>query len=196
MMETHINLLPQQKKDRLNKLVKLLLLKNVLEWSVLTFAFLAIFILWGWMTLQMQFNSIAGSAMLIDRAKIADSDDIKSINKNSRDISSAGSDFTVITDKLLELINKMPANVKFTSVDIDRKTNSLILTGTALTRDALLAYQENLKSTSWVKNVESPVSQLFQKSNINFEFKAQLNGFVPLRSFLSEQAKPINTFSD
>ena len=57
---------------------------------------------------------------------------------------------------------------------MDRRTQTLVLSGTALTRSALLHYQDVLNGISWITQVETPASQLFQKDNINFEFRAKL----------------------
>jgi len=196
MMQSTINLLPPSKKTRLKKLVKFILAQNILEWSVLTFSFLAIFILWGWMTLQTQFNYLTSSTLLIDRERIADSEDIKSININSRGLSEAGRDFAVMTDKFLELAEAVPADVRLSSLDIDRQSGATVLNGTARTRDALLNYQDILNGVSWMAGIESPISQLFQRENINFEFKSDLKGFPPLRTEQNKKPAPGANVSD
>ena len=68
----------------------------------------------------------------------------------------------------------LPNDIKINSLKIDRPAQTLTIAGTALTRSALLNYQEKLNGASWITQVETPASQLFQKDNINFEFRAKL----------------------
>ena len=73
---------------------------------------------------------------------------------------------------------------------MDYRVQTLVITGTALTRSALLRYQDTLNGISWITQVETPASQLFQKENINFEFRAKLKDHS-LNQSLKPVSKPI-----
>jgi Tfp pilus assembly protein PilN len=76
---------------------------------------------------------------------------------------------------LIDVAGRTPAGVTVTAMDFETKTNSMRLSGVADTRASLLKFEEALKQSPFIKTLESPISNLFQKSNIVFRFQAVLN---------------------
>lgn len=152
-------------------MTKFLFVKNMLQFVIIVCAFLAVILLWSWLVLVDQFEDLSKSAMLLSRGFSSQNQEVRKINKiiSATERSIAG--FDLITPRILELIEKLPANIKLKSIDFDRCKNDLLLIGTAINRDALLQYEEDLRQITWVKNVDSPASQLLLKENINFELQ-------------------------
>lgn len=69
-----------------------------------------------------------------------------------------------------DLAIRTPQGVAITSLDLDMKSGSMRLNGIAARRDGLLAFEAALKQSPYVKSLESPISNLFQKNAINFHF--------------------------
>lgn len=174
MMIINLNLLPAAKKSRLEYITNFLLIKDILEMVILTSSILAAILLWSWFFLEKDFAALAESAAAVNREYYSYNQDVKNINSVVRNINLANQNFAPITPKAKELIDSLPNDIKINSIRVDRHAQTLILNGTALTRSALLNYQDVLNQISWITQVETPASQLFQKDNINFEFKANL----------------------
>ena len=173
-MNINLNLLPVVKKNRLEYLISFLLTKNILELVILISSVLAATLIWSWIFMENDFAVLAKNAAAVNREYYTYNQDVKDINNLVRNINLANQNFVPITPKLKELINSLPNDIKINSMQIDRRAQMLVITGTALTRSALLNYQDVLNEISWITQVETPASQLFQKNNINFEFKAKL----------------------
>jgi len=191
MMNLHLNLLPVAKKNRLEYIINFLLLKDVLELVIVICSILAATLIWSWIFLENDFAALAESAAAINREYYTYNQDVKNINNLTRNINLANQNFLPITPKLKELIRSLPNDIRISSLRIDRPAQTLIITGTALTRSALLNYQNILNNMSWTSQVETPASQLFQKDNINFEFKAKLKNISLKGQDKAPDKKPV-----
>ena len=178
MMNINFNLLPMAKKNRLEYIINFLLLKGILEIVIVICSVLTATLIWSWLFLQNDYTGLAESAAAINRDFYTYNKDVKNINDSVKNINLANQNFIPIIPKLKELIISLPDDIKINSLQIDRRAQILVLNGTALTRNALLHYQDVLNKMSWISKVETPASQLFQKDNVNFEFKAQLKNLT------------------
>jgi Tfp pilus assembly protein PilN len=79
------------------------------------------------------------------------------------------------SELLRDVAARTPQGVRVTGMDFDVKSQSMRLNGIAATRDDLLAYEETMRSSPFVKSLQSPISNLFQKTDINFQFMIVLN---------------------
>ena len=173
-MDININLIPVAKKNRLEYVTNFLLIKDILELVIIISSVLAATLIWSWIFLEKDFSILAKSAAAVNREYYAYNQDIKNINNLTRNIVLSSQNYAPITPKLRELIISLPNDIKINSIQMDRRAQTLTITGTAITRSALLRYQDALNEISWITQVEMPASQLFQKENINFEFRAKL----------------------
>lgn len=190
MMNIHLNLLPVVKKNRLEYLINFLLTKDILELVIIIASVLAATLIWSWIFLENDFANLAASATAVNREYYTYNQDVKKINDLVRNINLANQNFIPITPRAKELINSLPNDIKINSIQVDRRAQTLIITGTALTRSALLHYQDVLNGISWITQVETPASQLFQKNNINFEFRAKLKNLALKNNADDSNKKP------
>jgi len=189
-MNLRLNLLPPFKKNKLEYLTNFIWTKDILELVILTISFISIILIWSWIVLEQDFSNLVASAMALDRASYSYNQDVREINKLVKDVGLASQDYMQLTPKILELIALTPADIKIDSIDIDRHSQTLTISGTAQTRPALLNYQQVLDGVKWIGAIETPASQLFQKENINFEFKTAVKNFPPLRETKSGNNAP------
>ncbi|MDD4476542.1 MAG: hypothetical protein PHY40_00040 [Patescibacteria group bacterium] len=185
-MRIKLNLLSNFKKTRLKQMTQFLFLKNILEITIIASSLLAIAMLIGWLVMEDQYIQTAQSTNLVSKQYSVYNQEIKKINKSIKDINSAGAEYFAISPIIMEFAQNLPKDIKINSLDIDRRTQTLIITGTAKTREALIDYQEKLKIVSWIDGVVTPISQLFQKENVNFEFKMKLKGFPEIKNTESQ----------
>lgn len=76
---------------------------------------------------------------------------------------------------LRDVAVRTPPGVTVTGLDFDVRTQSMRLSGIAAGREDLLAYETAFRASPFVAKLESPISNLFQKNDINFQFKIVLN---------------------
>ena len=180
MLEIKLNLLSPNKKKRAQQLVCFMFSKYILEIAIFMCSLIATSLIWSWLILQNGYSEIAASSALVNREYTSHNMDIRKINKISRNINEASRAYMAVTPKLLEIIEKLPGDIKLNSLHIDRREQTLSISGVAKTRTDLLDYQKKLSEVSWINKVEAPNSKLFQKENISFQFKTKLKDFLPI----------------
>jgi|GEM_PF-573687 len=176
LLNTTLNLLSKEKRGRLEHLTKFIFIRDILEMVLLIYTVLAMVLLWSWIVLQEDSNNLAESSTLVNREYSKYNQAIREVNSDIKNLNSISQYYLPISPKLSEVINILPKDIKINALNIDRLQNNITLSGTALTREALLNYQEVLKKITWLENITTPTSQLFQKENISFEVKAKLKG--------------------
>ncbi|MFH1789644.1 MAG: hypothetical protein ABH832_01080 [bacterium] len=174
MKQISLNLIPVSKKKRLTNLVKFIFTKDILEMVIFSTALIAVTLMWSWMFLQNVFIDLAGSSISVNKEYLSYNRQIGQINQLMKDMDRVTGTFVSITGRLGELINSIPADIKIKSLLVDRDEKILTMQGTAKTRAGLLSFQEILKKIDWLDQVQTPVSKLFQKDDVDFEFKTKI----------------------
>jgi len=101
--------------------------------------------------------------------------EISRINLQLRKIQEIQDQYLAWTPALLEITKTIPENVKLKSLKINKEAKLVDLQGLAKKRDDLLQLKNNLKNIHFVEKVESPLSNLLKKENIDFQFAIFLN---------------------
>jgi len=82
---------------------------------------------------------------------------------------------TMATGKLFEsIINDRTAGIKIVSFNLDRRDgsqSSLVLNGTAITRDTLVLFQKTLEKEAMFSLVDLPVSDLAKSRDLTFSLR-------------------------
>lgn len=100
---------------------------------------------------------------------------IREINKKINIVSQAVGQ-THSWDKLIiDFGNIIPHGVTLTYLKIDLKSESLIFSGVADTRDNLLKLKSIIGDSTYIQPVEIPLSSLMEKENIRFSFTTKIN---------------------
>ncbi len=174
MFHQAVNLLSPPKKAKLENLVRFIFIKNMLEIVLITAAVLAISLVWSWIALQEDFNSLSESAIVVNQEFTAQNQEVREANQKLENFNNAGKGFKRMVPDLLIIANNLPKDITLNNLSINRNDSTLTISGLALTRQALLNYQEKLKEITWLENVASPISRLLQKENVPFEFKIKI----------------------
>ncbi len=179
MLTLKLNLLSPYKKTKLTGLVRFLFTKEILEFVILICSLLATTHLIGWLVLTATTNDLAASMLLVNRDVPGHNQETKRVNKLIRDFNASARDYLPVAPRLEEIIKTLPYDIKINSLVINRVDQTLLLSGTAQTRDALLRYQQIIRSIPWVEGVANPTSLLFQKENVSFDIKARFKSLSP-----------------
>ncbi len=177
-----LNLLPPDRRAKLNQLIQILFLKNMLEFVIVALCLFAVILVLSWTLLVREFNNLTQSALLIGRDYSGYNQEVRRINNIIRRVNDANADYLPILPKILEITQTLPNNIKLNTINIDRRTQRFLISGTARTRNDLLMYQEILKKIKWLKPATMPTTQLLQKENINFEYQTDLVGLPSIRN--------------
>lgn len=101
--------------------------------------------------------------------------DIKELNRLIGRVAAVQGQYASPSTLIRDLADRTPAGIMITGFDAELRTQSLKLSGIARERDALLEFVEALKGSPYVGKVESPISNLFQKRDINFQLQVVLD---------------------
>jgi len=76
----------------------------------------------------------------------------------------------------LEKISEIaPAGINLTNLSYQTAQNKVVLNGQAKTREQFLNFKENLEKSQVFLEVESPLSNLINKENIDFNFNFKIS---------------------
>ena len=97
MIIASLNLLSPSKKDRLEKLIKFIFIKNILETALIIFALLATALLWSWLLLVDRYDSLSQTSLLVNRTYSAYNQEIRQINRLIKDVNSASASYVTLS---------------------------------------------------------------------------------------------------
>lgn len=174
MMPIRLNLLPARKKIWFASMIRFLFIKEMLEFTIFTCAIMAIAHLLGWLLLTQTLNDLASSSLLVNREYPIVNQDIRQINKLTKDVATASANYGALSPYLVSLAQTLPTGIVLSRLDIDHTGKNVNISGVAKTRDVLLDYQNVVSHLSWLESASAPAPQLFQKEDIGFDITARL----------------------
>ncbi|MFA6512096.1 MAG: hypothetical protein WCV86_03175 [Patescibacteria group bacterium] len=74
-----------------------------------------------------------------------------------------------------EIGQSVTPGIVLEKISLNTLTSSLVLTGTAKTRDNLLAFQDALTALPYIDEMNTPLSTFTQRENIPFDYNISLN---------------------
>ena len=174
-MNLNLNFLPKKNRKEIVKISHLGWTLNLLRSAIVVLIIFDAFLILIWQAVNEQSQVLAKQTGNSANNSAFYGGQIIEINKKIDAVSKAGESFGALTPKFHELMTQLPTDIKLKNLSMGTdEPVSLALSGTAKTRDALIAYAESLKSISWVENVRLPKSLLLQKDNIDFNLELTL----------------------
>jgi len=102
------------------------------------------------------------------------SKDVQDINYELSYLNNLQKNYIKWSDFLIDFNITVPSGITLSSLSLDQKTSLVLISGKAKLRDNLVAFQNNLKNTSFLSELESPISNILKKEDIDFSFQAKL----------------------
>lgn len=176
-----INLLPKKEIKRL-RLLKLhsFLFRQILLLS--GFAVLVVFLFLG-SDLLLRRNLEIINTQLQNKMQEGDASSflelknkIDQFNQNLEQSARLEKNHIRLSPSLIELTRLTSPELSLTSLKVHLKEGYTELSGIAKTRDKLLEFQDNLEKSDFFEAVESPLSNLTSKENIEFQLKFKIKG--------------------
>jgi hypothetical protein len=171
-----INLLPPQQIKRIKLMIAY---QSAISSALILFLFFLLMVvaMASFLTLLNFKYSAFEKSINEEQTKVIQTDSIKTIQKRVKElnedlsaikkIQDTKSDFYGILDKVNE---ELFGGVKVYSLEIDRETRMVSVTGNALLRESLVAIRNILKNNPHYKEMDFPLANLANPRNINFRF--------------------------
>lgn len=175
MFPTRLSILSPEKRAHLKHLLYLQFFKNGLEILLIGLTISGIVILSGWWVLQSHFNDLVTSINFITNRDTKRNAEIKDINALVGRIDSIQREYILWTPVIYSIVEKIPPQIKLTSLKLDRSNNTYILSGVAPTRNDLLLFRDEFSKLPQIKTVDIPLSQLTARTNISFTLTATVS---------------------
>lgn len=179
MYPTRLNLLSAEKKKNLDKLINAQFIKSILELFLVVICFSAVFILISQNIMEIFYRSINNNVPLVNSFYSDTNDKIRHINNVLKDASDIQAEYLAWTPLIAELSASIPTGVRLTTLNMNKANGQFIFSGSARTRESLLAWQKNIEKINCANScrliMNIPASQLTKKDNINFSLTASFS---------------------
>ncbi|OGH71109.1 MAG: hypothetical protein A3C90_01380 [Candidatus Magasanikbacteria bacterium RIFCSPHIGHO2_02_FULL_51_14] len=149
-------------------------IKSTLESMLILLCATGILLLAGAAVLQNQVLDVTKSAMS------ASQDDMERIHRDKRvsrllaQTEGIQTQYVLWTPMLAEFSASIPDGVTLTRMFFDKDAKTAEFSGTARTRDDLLALERRFQELSYISSIALPLSNLTQQENISFTLTAEL----------------------
>jgi len=168
-MEINLNLIGSKKKNEIKKNSRYIEIINNLAilTMVIALSSLLLFVSSKYMDYKIQsienINSITG----------VDAEIVK-INEDLSEIEKIQSNYIKWSRVLVNLLSLIPEGNTINKLKLDKINNKMHLSGNSQKRDNFLELKSNLENSDMLSNIESPISNLLRRENIDFSLSADL----------------------
>jgi len=100
---------------------------------------------------------------------------IGEINNLMSEASAVQKDFVKWSGILNNFLALLPAGNTIQSINLDRAQGTMTMNGWAKTRDDFLQLKANLENSPMLSEIESPISNLLHRADVDFTMRAKLN---------------------
>jgi Tfp pilus assembly protein PilN len=101
--------------------------------------------------------------------------DTRDINNMGRRLDQLQGASVAFSPGIHDLLARVPEGVQISGMSFDARGHAFSVSGLADTRDNLLKFEESLRGSPYLTNVENPLNNLFQKTDANFTMTAALH---------------------
>lgn len=172
MFPTRLNLLSVERKKTLEKIITAQFIKSILELFLVVISFSAVFILISQNIMEIFYRSLSNNVPLVNSYYSNINDKIKHINAVVKDANDIQSEYMAWTPLIGLITSSLPNEVRLTSMSFSKANSQFIFSGTAKTRESLLAWQKNIENINCYSTCRMqmtiPAAQLTKKDNISF----------------------------
>ncbi|MFA4880763.1 MAG: PilN domain-containing protein [Candidatus Doudnabacteria bacterium] len=99
---------------------------------------------------------------------------IDQFNNNLEKIAALQSQHIRFSPFLVELTRLTPPEVRIIRLQVQKDGGGVEIQGVAKTRDSLLRFQKNLAESAFFKDIESPLSNLESREDVDFQLKFKI----------------------
>ncbi|MBI4457804.1 PilN domain-containing protein [Candidatus Uhrbacteria bacterium] len=171
MLRITLNLLPPQKKEALRQGFVLAYAQTMVLLFGLVVVLIATALIPVRLMLKSDFDELSKqNAPETDEFAISMAE-IRDINSFLRRVDGLQTAFVPWASVLKGITESAPAGIQLENIRV-AGANLVVISGTAGTRDALLAFEAELSKSPFLSKIESPLSNILQRQNFKFEIQA------------------------
>jgi hypothetical protein len=170
-----LNLIPPNQKNNLNRERHFLLIHGIIGFLVFIVASNAIILTIARFILIEHYTSLKKNNTLVNNEIMLLQNNIIEINKKTDITEKMQSKFIKMSYLINKLSESIPKNATVNYMYFESSEGTFKISGTASSRDALMEAKETLENAPYVIKLESPLSNLLEKENIDFKFSGQID---------------------
>lgn len=170
-----INLLPQDKRAVVKKNIVLNLLISMLEFFIILAILISSVFIAGQGILEDNFNEAISQNALINTNFGLINQEIKNYNHQFNTAYSLLQKTTNWSLFLRDIFSLVGADLAIRDIALNPQQKKMTIVGFAAKREDLLLFLDQLKRTEFIASADSPLSNLFSRTNIVFEINIDLN---------------------
>lgn len=166
--------MPEAQKQAIEKDRLFLVAHNLLGLLFLFASAIAIVLILVRFTLLENYNKIKKETSLVNVGNTGFLKEIDALNEKILTVAAVQQNFSKWSGLLFALGALAPDSVRFNYLFLNRDSGSILLSGAAADRNSLLLFKAALENSGLLENLEAPLSNLLEKTNVEF----RLNGTV------------------
>jgi hypothetical protein len=169
MMNLNLNFLPKDSRKRITAIARMGWCVNVLRCSTIALVLFNAFLFLTYFLLMEQNGILTKRSDELTQNYSFYGNKVNDINKKVEAIGQAGRNYALLTPRFWNLIEILPPDIQLKNISLNLdQTGTMTISGLAKTREALIAYDQILKSIPWITKTILPTAQLLQKTDVNF----------------------------
>lgn len=173
-MFLQLNLLSPEKKKVLTDIFYILYFKVMVEVLLGYSLIIAVTLFLASYTLSQNMQNFKEQTASIDREYQKINQQVTQINEELAKIYYVRQTTSDWSGRLVSFFNLNPVGVTLTGVDWSPQSRSFTIRGKAKSRDEFLRYKSELDKLPYLSNIQTPISTLIAKENIDFSLSAEL----------------------
>lgn len=170
-----LNLIPPNQKNNLDRERRFLLIHGIIGFLVFIVTTNAIILTIARFILIEHYAYLKKNNNLVNNEVMLLQNNIIEINKKTEITEKMQSNFIKISYLINTLSESIPKNATVDYMYFESSGGTFRINGSASSRDALIKAKETLESAPYVIKLESPLSNLLEKENIDFKFSGQID---------------------
>lgn len=170
-----LNLVSKELKKEIKLRLIYKMLKKANNTLIVITLMCAIVILVAKIILQNNFNKVVAQTTLITKNSQQKNQKVRDINSRISYIGEMQGDYIQWSYVFEELSKYSEDGIRFYSIKMSREDNIISIRGTAKERNDLIKLKEGFEESKVFTKVESPIKNILEKENIDFEIKASLD---------------------
>jgi Tfp pilus assembly protein PilN len=159
-----LNLISPEQKKSLKTKRAYLLLKNLSSVILILTVLISIILILTYNSLDIEYNLSPNTKNSMD----LDEKEIQMINDQLKDIITIQNQSLVWSNILISITSLIPEGIEINSLEIDKTTQLVKISGLAKARNDYLNLISALKNADNLENIQSPIKNLLSKEDINF----------------------------
>jgi len=172
-----LNIIPDEIKKEIKLFNILTIVKN---YFYIIFIFLCIYscvFLIFKLALINHFNETVDRSNFISKKTEDNSNKIRGVNSLLNSVERVQNDF-VAWSNLLSYVGQITDDaISMKQIKVSKTEGTIILSGNAATRDALLKLKNEIEKSAYFKDLDFPIKNILEKENINFEITAKIKSY-------------------